>query len=208
VALLITALIAGGLSAVILVFLAVVVLIDRLLDRMVGFTGWGMFEAEGRFQQMIRQRRHAALMRRLRRRPVEGDRLELLVEDVGWAATAQRRRLGVQAIAIESVVGTVDEHKAEAFDRRFRPPPWTRGRWTHMCLAVLGGDELPPISVYRVGEKHFVRDGHHRVSVARSLGNGRIDAIVVELNPPAVVGPDTDIRPPADRDARGADASR
>lgn len=184
VALLITALIAGGLSAVILVFLAVIVLIDRLLDRMVGFTGWGMFEAEGRFLQLIRQRRTAALVRRLRRRPAEADRLDLLADDSGWAATAQRRRLGVQAIAIDSIVGTVDEHKAEAFDSRFRPPPWTRGRWTHMCLAAMGGDELPPISVYRVGDRHFVRDGHHRVSVARSLGHGRIDAVVVELHPP------------------------
>jgi hypothetical protein len=40
---------------------------------------------------------------------------------------------------------------------------------------------MPPIDVYRVGDRHFVRDGHHRVSVARSLGATRIDAEVVEL---------------------------
>jgi hypothetical protein len=43
---------------------------------------------------------------------------------------------------------------------------------------------MPPISVYRVGEEHVVRDGHHRVSVARDLGLGAIDADVVELAGP------------------------
>jgi hypothetical protein len=38
---------------------------------------------------------------------------------------------------------------------------------------------MPPISVYRVGDLHFVRDGHHRVSVARALGAATIDAVEV-----------------------------
>ena len=87
----------------------------------------------------------------------------------------------MQTIAIDSIVGTSDRHKAEAFDHAFRPPDWSRGRWTEMCHAAQHGTELPPISVYRVGESHFVRDGHHRVSVARALGAGSIDAHVVEL---------------------------
>ena len=40
---------------------------------------------------------------------------------------------------------------------------------------------MPPISVYRVGEAHYIRDGHHRVSVARALGAAAIDGHVVEL---------------------------
>jgi hypothetical protein len=43
------------------------------------------------------------------------------------------------------------------------------------------GEALPPIEVYRIGELHFVRDGHHRVSVARSLGMEVIDAYVTEI---------------------------
>jgi hypothetical protein len=43
------------------------------------------------------------------------------------------------------------------------------------------GDPLPPISVYRVGDVHFVKDGHHRVSVARSLGLRDLDAFVTEV---------------------------
>ena len=42
---------------------------------------------------------------------------------------------------------------------------------------------MPPISVYRIGEVYFVRDGHHRVSVARALGRTDIDAYVVESSP-------------------------
>ena len=43
------------------------------------------------------------------------------------------------------------------------------------------GEAMPPIDVYRVGELHFVRDGHHRVSVARALGHSHIDAYVTEV---------------------------
>jgi hypothetical protein len=91
----------------------------------------------------------------------------------------------VQAIAIDSISGTSDRHKAEAFDRSFRPPAWSRRRWAQMYHAAARGVELPPISVYRVGEEHFVRDGHHRVSVARALGAEAIEASVVELVSPA-----------------------
>ena len=48
------------------------------------------------------------------------------------------------------------------------------------CADRLG---LPPISVYRFEGRHYVRDGHHRVSVARALGQADIDADVTELLP-------------------------
>ena len=50
-----------------------------------------------------------------------------------------------------------------------------------MCHAVQAGAALPPISVYRYEGRHYVRDGHHRVSVARALGATDIDADVTEL---------------------------
>ena len=40
---------------------------------------------------------------------------------------------------------------------------------------------MPPIDVYRIGELHFVKDGHHRVSVARALGHKDINAYVTEV---------------------------
>jgi hypothetical protein len=180
----VAAVVAGGLGGLILGFAAVVLALDRLLDRLIGLAGSGSMQAEYRFDRLARERRHAALARRLRRRPAVADELAYLDEEAGWAATAQRRALGMQTIAIPSIVGTVDRHKAEAFDREFRPPDWTRGRWSLMYRAVMGGTSLPPIAVVRVGDEHYVRDGHHRVSVARALGAAGIEAEVMELRAP------------------------
>ena len=87
----------------------------------------------------------------------------------------------MQTIAIDSIAGTTDPHKSEAFDHALRPPDWSRGRWTQLYVAAQRGTPLPPVSVYRVGERHYLRDGHHRASVARALGADSIDAHVVEL---------------------------
>jgi hypothetical protein len=156
----------GGLPGFLAGFVAALLGIDRLLDRLHGFGGWGMDDAEHRFDRLVRERR---------RRPSQ---LRYLPED---AAVARRRR-GVEPISLRSIVGTVDAHKAEAFDADFRPPSYSRGRWSQMYHAVESGAELPPISVYRLGAHHFIRDGHHRVSVARALGADDIDAEVTELN--------------------------
>ena len=159
----------GGLPGFIAGFAAALLGIDRLLDRLHGFAGFGMDDAGRRFDRLQRERR---------RRPSQ---CAYLPEDYGPAATAERRRLGVQPVAVESIAGTVDPHKAEAFDAEFRPPPYGRQRWAQMCHAVQAGAALPPISVYRYQGRHYVRDGHHRVSVARALGQADIDAEVTEL---------------------------
>jgi hypothetical protein len=171
----------GGLLGLLLAFLAALILLDRLLDRLLGPAGLGTLEAEHAFLRLSYERRRASMERRLRRRPPHSDDLAYLAEDSGWAAVASRRRIGVVPIPVESIVGTVDRHKAAAFDRCFRPPEWSRGRWTLMFRAVRRGAALPPISVYRVGDRHFVRDGHHRVSVARATDADAIDASVTEL---------------------------
>ena len=68
------------------------------------------------------------------------------------------------------------------FDRSFRPPSADARRWERIAQAQRRGESLPPISVYRVGDLHFVEDGHHRVSVARALGPTHIDAYVTEVS--------------------------
>jgi hypothetical protein len=152
----------GGVPGFLLAFTASVVAVDRALD----FGTTRMLGANDAFRRATRRR---------------AERLSYLADDAGWAAVAPRRRLGVRTIAIDSIAGTSDRHKAEVFDRDFRPPDWSRGRWTQMYHASRRGTEMPPISVYRVGEQHFVRDGHHRVSVARAIGAAAIEADVVEL---------------------------
>lgn len=168
----------GGAAAVIFVFVAILL----VLDRAIGFTGWGMAEAERSFARLVSERRREELKRRFRRLPPESNQLACLSEDVPPIATAGRRRLGVQPIALSSIVGTVEADKAAAFDCCFRPPRWSRGHWTRMWIAARRGMALPPISAYRIGQEHFVRDGHHRVSVMRALGALDIDAEVTELD--------------------------
>ena len=56
-----------------------------------------------------------------------------------------------------------------------------RARWERIANAVRRGEPMPPISLFQIGEVYFVRDGHHRVSVARALGRTDIDAYVVEV---------------------------
>ncbi len=159
----------GGFPGFLAGFVAALLGIDRLLDRMHGFAGSSVGEAERRFDRIARGRKRQSAP------------LEHLAEETGWAATAERRHLGVVTIPVESIVGTVDPHKAVAFDADWRAPGYSRTRWAQMCHAVQAGGNVPPISVYRARGRHYVRDGHHRVSVARALGTTDIDAEVVEL---------------------------
>jgi hypothetical protein len=159
----------GGIPGFLAGFVAALLGIDRVLDRLHGFGSSSVADAERRFDRIARGRG---------RRPVP---LEHLHEESGWAATAERRHLGVVTIPVDSIVGTVDPHKAVAFDAEWRAPEYSRTRWAQMFHAVEIGGTLPPISVYRAHGRHYVRDGHHRVSVARALGAADIDAEVVEL---------------------------
>ena len=151
----------GGIPGFIAGFVAALLGIDRLLDRMHGFGGCGMDDAgqaasTGSCASAAGTRRGCAY----------------LAEDVGPAATASAPRLGVRADR-----GRVDRRapstrtRREAFDAEFRPPPLrSRALEPDVPRRRTRGAALPPISVYRLGGRHYVRDGHHRVSVARALG--------------------------------------
>src|SRR5438552_1957539 len=101
---------------------------------------------------------------------------------------------GVQEIPIDRIVGSVaPEVKTGDFDPGFLPiNRRMRERWTRIYQAMVEGDELPPIDVYKVGDNYYVIDGHHRVSVARSLGRDLINARVIEVGTTAPLGPDVD----------------
>ena len=143
-------------------------------------TGFTTADAQDDF---LRARRHAALARltaRLRREPDDVSVTLPLDEVLEALGRRGERRLGLQSISLDSIVGSVD--RSREFDRRFRPrSSRVRGRWERIAQAQRRGESLPPISVYRVGDLHFVEDGHHRVSVARALGQTHIDAYVTEV---------------------------
>lgn len=131
-------------------------------------TGFPDADATDDFRRVRRQQAMARLARRAKPLQSYG------------GPPGQRRALGLQTISLDSIVGTMDRERD--FDGRFRPTSnRARDRWQRIARAYRRGEELPPISVYRVGDSHYVRDGHHRVSVARALGRTQLDAYVTEL---------------------------
>jgi hypothetical protein len=139
-------------------------------------TGSTAIDAERAFARAARGRRRAALTRRLRlrRASAEGERLCVYGQP---SARASGRR-GVREIPIEAISGTLEPSRAAMFDRCFRPAARARARWERVWLAEQQGAVLPPISVIEVGDGYAVRDGHHRVSVAKARGALSIDATV------------------------------
>jgi len=140
-----------------------------------------------------RQRRRQALARiaaRLRSEPEDVSSALTFEPVVSALGRRGEHDLGVMTIPIGSVVGTVDR-RPDSFDRSFRPrSPELRARWEGIAAARRRGIDLPPIDVYRVGDIHFVSDGHHRVSVARAFGDTTIEARVREVTTKLHADPD------------------
>jgi hypothetical protein len=143
-------------------------------------TGLPSADAQYDFVRARRRRTLARLTAALRRSPGDIDVIVPLDEVLAELGRVGKRDLGVQVIPLGSIVGTVD--RGRGFDRQFRPTSHrVRPRWERIALARRRGEAMPPIDVVRVGEVHFVRDGHHRVSVARTHGDTTIEARVVEV---------------------------
>ena len=88
--------------------------------------------------------------------------------------------LGMREVPVEKIIGSVGRHRD--FDRAFLPSKGDlEERWKKIDQMMHRAEELPPVSLYKIGDAYFVQDGNHRVSVARMQGVGEIDAEVVEL---------------------------
>ena len=142
-------------------------------------------DAERAFARAARGRRMASVARRLhlRRAPADGGRLCVYGEPRVPRQTASGR-LGIRAIPIAAISGTLEPSRAALFDRCFRPAAGARTRWERVWLAEHHGVVLPPISVIQVGDSYAVRDGHHRVSVAKARGALSIDASIDAVDQP------------------------
>jgi hypothetical protein len=143
-------------------------------------TGSPRVDAQTDFSRARRRRALARLAARLRREPADFDLILPFEEVVEALGRRGERYIGLQSIPLDSIVGSVE--RTRDFDRGFRPTSdRTRGRWERIATAARQGEAFPPIDVYRIGEVHFVKDGHHRVSVARAQGLDTIDAYVTEV---------------------------
>lgn len=88
---------------------------------------------------------------------------------------------GMQIVPIEKIIGSEGRYKD--FTSAFLPKrDFIRGRWESIDRAHLSDVILPAIKLYEIGGVYFVRDGNHRVSVARMQGVEAIDAEVIELD--------------------------
>jgi hypothetical protein len=144
-------------------------------------TGFPDADAKAVFARERRRQALAGIAARLRSEPDDVSHMLPFEEVVAALGRRGQRDLGVQSIPLDSIVGTVDRGHGE-FDRAFRPAtPEVRGRWERIAAARRRGESMPPIDVYRIGDLHFVEDGHHRVSVARALGDTHIDARVRDV---------------------------
>jgi hypothetical protein len=89
-----------------------------------------------------------------------------------------RHYAGHMSVPINRIRGS--EGRTEDFDDAFYPMhDRLRGRWLNVASIRLAGEELPPVELIHTGGIYFVRDGHHRISVAKALGEDYIDAEVI-----------------------------
>ena len=143
-------------------------------------TGFPRADVENDFTRARRRQVLSRLARRLRGQPDDVNVIlpfDEVIAALGWQG---ERSLGLQTIKLDSIIGTMDSRRD--FDRQFRPTSGrVRERWERLALAERRGEAIPPIEVYRIADLHFVKDGHHRVSIAIATGRSVIDAYVTEV---------------------------
>ncbi|HVF98797.1 MAG TPA: hypothetical protein VND68_03080 [Chloroflexia bacterium] len=123
---------------------------------------------------------HKAALNRLASALAGRDSSLLSFNDLdGYMPASGRSCLRAWQVPVARIVGSVG--RSRDFDRDFQPvQKHTRPRWESIYVAALSGITLPPVELYKVGDCYFVKDGNHRVSVARYLGAEFVDAEVTE----------------------------
>ena len=144
-------------------------------------TGLSGVDATHDFMRARRRAAIAKLVARLRGEPDDVGVVlpyEEVIEALGFVS---ERSAGLNVVPLDQIVGSID--RGRDFDRRFRPTSArSRGRWEQIAAAARRGEAFPPVDLVKVGQLYFVRDGHHRVSVARALGRSDIDAYVTDVH--------------------------
>lgn len=91
---------------------------------------------------------------------------------------AARRTVATVIVPLDQIVGS--EGRSDDFDADFNPlQTHTRERWIGIAAALRMGLGLPPVELVQAGDGYYVRDGHHRISVAKALGQLEIEARIV-----------------------------
>ena len=100
-----------------------------------------------------------------------------LAEIESTGKVSKRCNTEIKTVSIDQIRGSGG--RTSDFDRDFNPlKTHTKDRWLGIAQARQEGQVLPPVSLTQVGDTYFVRDGHHRISVARAWGQKEIEARV------------------------------
>lgn len=140
--------------------------------KQLGEDGQERMEAIQMFERRMAAGRRKRMVSALTRR---ANQLYSLVALCGNRGKA--RYTGIQVIPLSRITGT--ENRSDEFDGDFYPlKEHLESRWVNVAIAQLRDIKLPPVELIQVGDDYFVRDGHHRISVARAFGQDAIDAEV------------------------------
>lgn len=132
--------------------------------------------ASAQFWRAMTRGEWQRLLARLMRRPTALTSLEMASQ-----GRTQGRYAGIRYVPIDAIVGS--ENRVKDFDRWFNPRcAHVSERWISMAAAYDQGVTLPPVQLIEVNGAYFVRDGHHRISVARANGQRTIEAEVIVWN--------------------------
>ena len=102
------------------------------------------------------------------------------------------RESGIQSAPLERIIGS--EGRYRSFTRHFFPLQENlRDRWKKVDQAQLANKDLPPVELYKVRDVYFVKDGHHRISVARTKGKKYIEARIYDYECDVPLDVDTDL---------------
>ena len=94
---------------------------------------------------------------------------------------AKGQVLGVRIVFLDEIIGS--EGRSHDFDNQFWPlREENRDRWVNIAQVMRRKKGLPPVQLIHTDSGYFVRDGHHRISVARALGQAAIEAEVVSYS--------------------------
>jgi len=92
--------------------------------------------------------------------------------------SSHRSTSRIVTIPIRQIKGSLG--RTEDFDASFNPlQERSRSRWVSILTAIRSHIPLPPVELVRVGDSYYVQDGHHRISVARSLDQEAIEACIM-----------------------------
>ncbi|MDX1995472.1 MAG: hypothetical protein SF029_24020 [bacterium] len=133
-------------------------------------------QATHEFSRVLSRGRRKGMQARLRGR----SRQLLNLNEIAQGNLREQRYGGTQTVPLEQIRGS--EGRVREFDIEFNPvEEHIEQRWVGIAAAHMKGLRLPPVELLQVGDTYFVRDGHHRISVARAYGQCEIDAVVTVI---------------------------